>query len=131
MTNPLRLAGVVVIVAVSGCAGPLSSGGGPSTGSQNDIISPPLMSIACLGVDRGTAILSGPGGASIMLGYTGNQVASDGYVYEGYARILFRESQSGWVLASATHPFARPGFPSVRCQVAGIRPDGSPVFLYR
>ena len=89
------------------------------------------MSVACLGVDRGTPILSGPGGASVVIGYTGEQAASDGFVYQGYARILFRDNQPGWVFGSATHAFFKPGYPSVRCQVAGIRPDGSPVFLYR
>ena len=115
-----RFANLVVLALVSGCAGPLSSVGRPSTGSQNDIISPPLMPVACLGVDRGTPILSGPGGASVVVGYTGEQVASDGVVYQGYARILFRDNQPGWVFGSATHAFFRPGYPSVRCQVAGI-----------
>jgi len=53
-----------------------------------------------------------------------------GQTWQGFTIVLFRSGQPGWVPSEATGTFGWPGFPSVRCSVAGIRTDGSPVFFY-
>ncbi len=119
----------IFAASVTGCAGLQQSGHSPSV-TESDIISPPLVPVACLGAVKGTPIYSGASRQSFLLGYTGAQVASTGQTWQGWTNVLFRRDQPGWVPSEATGSFGRPGFPSVRCSIAGIRPDGGPVFFY-
>jgi hypothetical protein len=124
-----RLLAAVCVSVLAGCAG-LQQGGRPSTLTESDIISPSLVPVACLGAMKGTPIYSGASRQSFLLGYTGAQVASTGQTSQGFTNVLFRRDQPGWVPSEATGSFGRPGFPTVRCSVAGIRTDGGPVFFY-
>ena len=119
----------VCAVGLSGCAGLQQSSRSPSV-TESDIISPPLVPVACLGAVKGTPIYSGASRQSFLLGYTGAQVASTGKTWQGWTNVLFRRDQPGWVSSEATGSFGRPGFPNVRCSIAGIRTDGGPVFFY-
>jgi len=120
---------VVCASALTGCAGLQQPGRFPSV-TESDIISPSLVPVACLGAVKGTPIYSGASRQSFLLGYTGAQVASTGQTWQGFTNVLFRRDQPGWVPSEATGSFGRPGFPSVRCSIAGIRTDGGPVFFY-
>lgn len=105
--------------------------GGTPAVTESDIISTPLAPVSCLGgALKGTPIYSGPSRQAFLIGYTGAQVASTGQTWQGFTNILYRRDQPGWVPSEATGMFGRPGFPSVRCSIAGIRPDGGPVFFY-
>lgn len=115
-------------LALSGCAG-LQGPGSPSR-TESDIISTPLVQATCLGAEKGTPIYSGPDTHSFVYAYTGAQVAVTGLNSSGFTPVLYRENQRGWVPTGALGPFSRPGFPTVRCSVAGIRTDGGPVFFY-
>ena len=127
----LRITFFVAICAASlaGCAGLQQSGRSPSV-TESDIISPSLAPVACLGAMKGTPIYSGASRQSFLLGFTGAQVASTGQTSQGFTNVLFRRDRPGWVPSEATGSFGRPGFPSVRCSIAGIRTDGGPVFFY-
>ncbi len=119
----------ICAASVTGCAGLQQSGLSPSV-TESDIISPSLVPVACLGAVKGTPIYSGPSRQSFLLAYTGAQVASTGQTWQGFTNVLFRRDQPGWVPSEATGSFGRPGFPSVRCSIAGLRTDGGPVFFY-
>lgn len=116
-------------VALSGCAG-LPRSGGSFSSTESDIISTPLENVVCVGAIKGTPIYSGPSPQANLIGRTGAQVASTGQTWQGFTHILYRTDQPGWVPSEATGTFGRPGFPSVRCSIAGIRTDGGPVFFY-
>lgn len=117
------------VAALAGCVSLQRPGGMPAV-TESDIISTPLEPVACLGAVKGSPIYSGPSRQAFVLGYTGAQVASTGQTWQGFTHILFRRDQPGWVPSEATGTFGRPGFPSVRCSIAGIRTDGGPVFFY-
>ena len=118
----------MVGIALTGCAGLQGPGG--SSRTESDIISPPLVDARCMGAVRGTPIYSGPSTSSFLRAYTGNQVAATGGSSLGFTPVLYRVNEPGWVPTTAVGPFSRPGFPTVRCSIAGIRPDGGPVFFY-
>lgn len=120
---------VVCASILTGCAG-LQQPGRFASVTESDIISPSLVPVSCLGAVKGTPIYSGASRQSFLLGYTGAQVASTGQTWQGFTNVLFRRDQPGWVPSEATGQFGRPGFPSVRCSIAGIRTDGGPVFFY-
>ena len=127
MRSTMLMAGCTFFLA--GCAGLPQAGRSPTL-TESDIISPSLVPVACLGALKGTPIYSGASRQSFLLGYTGTQVASTGQTWQGFTNVLFRRDQPGWVPSEATGTFGRPGFPSVRCSVVGIRTDGGPVFFY-
>ena len=76
-------------------------------------------------------VYADPAKASPQIGKTLTQVAVSGANVNGFAQVLHYNGQPGFVEASKVRPFRSEIDAALRCTIAGVRPNGSPVFDIR
>jgi hypothetical protein len=75
-------------------------------------------------------VLVSPNPKSQALGQTSLAIAASGATVNGYAEVL-SGNRVGFVPIGILHDYRSPANPHVVCAIAGLRQDGSPVFVYR
>jgi hypothetical protein len=85
----------------------------------------------CMGTAPWQPVLNSPSPSSPAIGQTQSQIAVNGATANGYAQVLFYNGRIGYVPISSIHAYHSDVNPRIACAVAGVRPNGAPVFAYR
>ena len=84
----------------------------------------------CMSTEPYQPVYAAPSTAAPVIGQTMSDIAVSGAWVNGFATILRGGGRLGYIPASSVRPY-QPLHPGGTCRIAGVRPDGSPVFSNR
>jgi len=85
----------------------------------------------CMSTTPWQPVYSSPDYRSPPIGQTTSQVAVNGGWINGFAQVLHYNGKIGFIPANSARPYSNPVKPNGSCSIAGVKPDGSPVFALR
>ena len=85
----------------------------------------------CMSTTPWRPVLSSSYAGASVTGRTQPQIAASVGWVNGFVQVLFYNGKIGYVPSSEVEPYHSDLKPNSSCTVAGLRPDGSPVFRYR
>jgi hypothetical protein len=102
----------------------------PPLAAETDAIVP-LAGYSCMGIKPWQPVYAAPDAKSPQIGKTQTQIAVSGKQVQGFDEVLFYNGRHGFVPAVQIHPFKSDVRPGGTCSIAGVRPNGAPVFEYQ
>jgi len=85
----------------------------------------------CMSTTPWQPVLASPYPSAPVIGQTQQMVAASNGWVDGYAEVLHYNGKIGFIPSSTVKPYHSDINPHGTCTVAGLRPNGTPLFAFR